>query len=58
MIVKRLINQIIIQTKKSILLLGPRQTGKSTLLAAISADLVIHLARENEFLRYSSERKI
>lgn len=35
--------------KKSILLLGPRQTGKSSLLKKIKPDLVINLARESEF---------
>jgi predicted AAA+ superfamily ATPase len=42
-------------TSKSILLLGPRQTGKSTLLSGLTPDLTINLARENEFLRYSSQ---
>lgn len=35
--------------KKSILLLGPRQTGKSSLLKKIKPDLEINLARESEF---------
>lgn len=35
--------------KKSILLLGPRQTGKSSLLKKIKPGLVINLARESEF---------
>lgn len=35
--------------RKSILLLGPRQTGKSYLLKKMKPDLVINLARESEF---------
>lgn len=50
-----MITKHIIESPKSILLLGPRQTGKSTLLAALSANLTINLAKENEFLRYSSD---
>ncbi|MEQ1664627.1 MAG: ATP-binding protein, partial [Bdellovibrionales bacterium] len=34
---------------KSLLLLGPRQTGKSYLLKSISPDLKINLAKESEF---------
>lgn len=41
-------------SKKSILLLGPRQVGKSTLMRELAPDLTINLARENEFLRYSA----
>lgn len=40
------------KTRKSILLLGPRQTGKSTLLKAVDADLKINLALETEYLRF------
>lgn len=49
-----MISSQIKKTAKSVLLLGPRQTGKSTLLTALRPDLVINLARENEFLRYSA----
>ena len=41
------------RTTKSILLLGPRQTGKSTLLASLKPDLTINLARETEFLVFA-----
>lgn len=41
-------------SKKSILLLGPRQVGKSTLMKTLKPDLTINLAKENEFLRYSA----
>lgn len=40
---------------KSILLLGPRQTGKSTLLKGLKPDLIINLANEREFLRHSTD---
>jgi len=53
--VQRLLAQSIKETSKSVLLLGPRQTGKSTLLSSLRPDLTINLARENEFLRYSSD---
>lgn len=45
-------------SKKSVLLLGPRQTGKSTLIAGLRPDLTINLAHEPtfvEFLRNPSE---
>lgn len=53
--IKRLLSNKIRATTKSVLLLGPRQVGKSTLLSAAQPDLTINLARENEFLRYSSD---
>jgi predicted AAA+ superfamily ATPase len=40
--------------KKSILLLGPRQVGKSTLLKELKPQLIINLAREVEFMAHSS----
>lgn len=42
------------KTKKSILLLGPRQVGKSTLLESLKPDLTINLAWEKEFLMFSA----
>jgi predicted AAA+ superfamily ATPase len=42
------------QAKKSVLLLGPRQTGKSTLVRSLRPDLEINLARESEWLAFSS----
>jgi predicted AAA+ superfamily ATPase len=53
--IKRLLVKMIDATSKSILLLGPRQVGKSTLLSSLRPDLTINLARENEFLRYSAD---
>lgn len=52
--IARKISAKILKSRKSILLLGPRQTGKSTLLNLLKPDFVINLAKENEFLRYSS----
>ena len=37
------------KTKKSFLLLGPRQTGKSTIIKSLSPDLVIDLADETTY---------
>lgn len=42
-------------TKKSVLLLGPRQVGKSTLVRALSPALVVNLADETEFLAHAKD---
>lgn len=42
-------------SKKSILLLGPRQTGKSTLVASLKPDLTINLAHEPTYLDFLSD---
>jgi predicted AAA+ superfamily ATPase len=49
---QRLILDKMQKTKKSVLLLGPRQTGKSTLFNNIEVDLKINLALEREFIKY------
>jgi predicted AAA+ superfamily ATPase len=41
-----------LQRGKSVLLLGPRQTGKTTLLSRVSAQLVLSLVRPDVRLRY------
>jgi len=41
------------QSKKSFLLLGPRQTGKSTLVATLRPDLTINLAHEPTYLEFA-----
>lgn len=41
--------------KKSILLLGPRQTGKSSLVRSLAPDIEINLADEETFLRHTSD---
>jgi predicted AAA+ superfamily ATPase len=40
--------------KASVLLLGPRQTGKSTLMRSLAPDLTFNLADEEVFLRFAS----
>lgn len=40
--------------ERSVLLLGPRQVGKSTLLASLHPDLTFNLARESTFLDFAS----
>ena len=43
---------------KSILLLGPRQTGKTTLLAGLSADLAIELIEPRERQRFEKDPSV
>ncbi len=52
---RRLIADKLKKSAKSILLLGPRQTGKSTLIRSINPDLSINLSREKTFLEFSSQ---
>ncbi|MBU3915306.1 ATP-binding protein [bacterium] len=54
MYIDRLINEELFQSPKSILLVGPRQTGKSTLIQSLKPDLQINLASESEFLAFAS----
>src|SRR5262245_26000468 len=42
-------------TTRNILLLGPRQVGKSTLLASLQPDLIINLASPAAFRDYVSQ---
>jgi len=53
--INRIIAEEMRKTKKSVLLLGPRQVGKSTLIQSLKPDLEINLADELEFLKYSSQ---
>jgi predicted AAA+ superfamily ATPase len=55
MLIARQAARIIEKSKKSILLLGPHQTGKSTRISALSPDLSINLARESTFLQFASD---
>ena len=48
--IARLLRTPLQRSTKSILLLGPRQTGKSTLVRALSPDLIINLAHEPTYL--------
>ncbi len=55
MLVKRLIIEKLRNSKKSVLLLGPRQTGKSTLIQQLKPDLQINLADQETFTRYLAD---
>ena len=50
---RRLFN-ILKKSKKSILLLGPRQVGKSTLMGNLNPDMSINLAHESTYLEFAS----
>lgn len=50
--IKRLLEKKLKSTNKSVLLLGPRQVGKSTLIKLLSPDLIINLADEKTFLTF------
>ena len=50
----RTIQTILAKSNKSILLLGPRQVGKSTLLNELKPELKINLAKESTFSLFSS----
>lgn len=50
----RLLGRRLGTTSKSVLLLGPRQTGRSTLIMGLEPDLVINLADESEFLAFAA----
>lgn len=52
MIARRLFTRLQ-QSTKSILLLGPRQTGKSTLVAQLTPDLTINLFHEPTYLEFA-----
>ncbi len=51
----RLITPRLQQSKKNILLLGPRQVGKSTLCRSLTPTRIINLADETLFLSYSKD---
>lgn len=53
-IIKRALAGLLKNSMKSVLLLGPRQVGKSTLILELNPDLSINLADELEFLKFSS----
>jgi len=51
----RLLTKKLRKTHRSILLLGPRQTGKSTLIRGLKPDLEINLAQESEYFLFQTE---
>lgn len=52
-LIRRTIGPLLEKSKKSILLLGPRQTGKSTLVRGLKPDLSINLAHEPTYLEFA-----
>lgn len=50
----RTLQKTIRDGSKSVLLLGPRQVGKSTLISSLNPDLSINLNNESSFLRFKS----
>lgn len=53
--INRLLTLDLTRSKKSILLLGPRQTGKSTLLSALNPDLTINLADQEQYMEHQAD---
>jgi uncharacterized protein len=53
MLIKRRLSVLLEKSKKSLLLLGPRQTGKSTLMRGLKPDLEINLADEASYLEFA-----
>jgi predicted AAA+ superfamily ATPase len=53
MFIERSVTRGIQRSSKSVLLLGPRQTGKSTLIRSLKPDVTINLARETEYLAFA-----
>ena len=53
--IERTITKTIKDSKKSILLLGPRQVGKSTLIKFLNPDLKINLSLQSEFIEFASD---
>ena len=51
----RIIYPHLLKSKKSILLLGPRQVGKSTLINSLKPDLKINLAEEAEYFLFLTQ---
>lgn len=55
---KRALSKVVKFHRKSLLLIGPRQVGKSTFLLSLKPDLVFNLASESQFLKYSSSPQL
>lgn len=56
--VNRRLASVLAASKKSCLLLGPRQVGKSTLFKSLAPEMSINLASESEFFRYSTDPEL
>ncbi len=50
---KRTVTAFLEKSKKSVLLIGPRQTGKSTLIHGLQPDLEINFAHEPTYLQFA-----
>lgn len=53
MIIQRHLEALLRKSKKSVLLFGPRQTGKSTLMKLLAPELEINLAHEPTYLAFA-----
>ena len=51
--IRRSLGPVLANAKRSFLLLGPRQTGKSTLVSSLKPDLTINLAHEATYLEFA-----
>jgi len=51
----RLLSDRIVKKSKSLLILGPRQVGKSTLIQQLKPDLSVNLANEKEYFIFQTE---
>jgi uncharacterized protein len=51
--IARQLGPLLRAAKKSVLLLGPRQTGKSTLIAGLDPTLTVNLAHESTYLDFA-----
>lgn len=51
--IERALGPTLARAKRSFLLLGPRQTGKSTLVSSLKPDLSINLAHEATYLEFA-----
>jgi predicted AAA+ superfamily ATPase len=51
--IARQLGPTLARSTKSVLLLGPRQTGKSTLMATLAPELTINLAHEATYLEFA-----
>jgi predicted AAA+ superfamily ATPase len=55
--IPRILREAIASAKKSVLLLGPRQVGKSTLMRQLAPDLEINLAHEPTFFEFAQNAR-
>ncbi len=51
--ISRSLSSVLANGRKSVLLLGPRQTGKSTLIGSLAPDVAINLFHEPTFLEFA-----